>query len=172
LDEDLKESDEYKELLELLRLKKLQDKKPKEKVVQKPFSKNKEKDKSGSKFNQDQPTNRSGITPKGKTVPNRATLTVRHEGYKCDCCGIEPIVGTRWKCSDCPEDEEVDLCNDCKLSSNFETQFHTRSHRCTKIEEPERVPYYLNYNHSYLLDEPNYLDPTFMSEETLSLDNS
>jgi len=166
LDIDLKESEEYKELLELLKLKKLQDKKPKEKVVQKPFFPNKENDKS--KNIQDQLVNRSGITPKGKTVPIR--ITVRHEGYKCDSCGIEPIVGIRWICQDCPEDEEVDLCNDCKLSSNFETKFHTRSHRCKKVEEPERVPYYLNYNHSSILDEPNYLDPTFMSEETL--DNS
>jgi len=38
---------------------------------------------------------------------------VQHDGYKCDGCGTEPIIGVRWKCATCPTDTEIDLCEVC-----------------------------------------------------------
>jgi len=69
-----------------------------------------------------------------------------HEGYRCDCCGVEPIVGVRWKCSSCPEDHQVDLCSTCK-ENNFISETHKVTHALTKIDKVESIPYYLDYNH-------------------------
>lgn len=41
-----------------------------------------------------------------------STLPVHH-GFRCDGCGIEPIVGARWRCTKCREPHEVDLCEEC-----------------------------------------------------------
>ena len=32
---------------------------------------------------------------------------------QCDGCGISPIPGTRWHCSDCSKDNSVDFCTEC-----------------------------------------------------------
>jgi hypothetical protein len=77
LDPELKETQEYKELIELMKLQKNEIKKN-EKIVEKPDDD-----------------------------------LIIHHGYKCDCCGIEPIMGIRWNCKDCPEDIPIDLCENC-----------------------------------------------------------
>ncbi|KAI9206214.1 uncharacterized protein BJ171DRAFT_43263 [Polychytrium aggregatum] len=59
-----------------------------------------------------------------------------HHGYKCDSCEAEPIVGVRWKCNDCPTEEQVDLCNDC-VGQPFENDHHTAAHTFEKIEEAD-----------------------------------
>ena len=33
--------------------------------------------------------------------------------FQCDRCECEPIVGTRWHCTDCPDETAVDFCDDC-----------------------------------------------------------
>ncbi|KAF2090383.1 hypothetical protein K490DRAFT_63263 [Saccharata proteae CBS 121410] len=38
-----------------------------------------------------------------------------HSAY-CDACGKYPIVGVRWRCIDCPDE---DLCNDCKAAGKI-----------------------------------------------------
>ena len=42
-----------------------------------------------------------------------------HYGIQCDRCGIEPIVGIRYKCKVCRGDHQTDLCEDC-ISKNYE----------------------------------------------------
>ncbi|RKP03246.1 hypothetical protein CXG81DRAFT_24131 [Caulochytrium protostelioides] len=37
-----------------------------------------------------------------------------HEGYACDVCGAEPIVGPRWHCAVCAGDHAIDLCEECR----------------------------------------------------------
>ena len=59
---------------------------------------------------------------------------ILHIGFKCDCCGIEPIIGARWTCCSCPKDSPpIDLCSLC-VSKNFETVQHKNSHVMKKIE--------------------------------------
>lgn len=144
VDADLKDSSEYKELVALLKFKQHNEKKSNERIVD----------------------------------PAEAAQTITHEGYKvisihaihrlhvhllqCDSCGTEPIVGPRWHCSECTE-EEVDLCDTCKVNNTFSTALHSTQHSFNKVEEAERIPYYLDYNHQYSSEEPNYLDPSFMS---------
>jgi hypothetical protein len=36
-----------------------------------------------------------------------------HFGVGCDCCGLYPIVGRRYRCTDCPEAVGFDLCGTC-----------------------------------------------------------
>ncbi|KAI8080107.1 uncharacterized protein B0P05DRAFT_571256 [Gilbertella persicaria] len=44
---------------------------------------------------------------------------VIHEGYACDGCGTEPIVGVRYKCTVCDVSEQVDLCGQCMEKGTF-----------------------------------------------------
>lgn len=42
------------------------------------------------------------------------------DGYvQCDACGVEPIVGVRYKCTVCDISEEVDLCSKCMAVGTF-----------------------------------------------------
>ena len=61
-----------------------------------------------------------------------------HHGFSCDSCAIEPIVGIRWSCEVCPQDIQVDLCNEC-VSTGYETETHKKTHSFLKIDEPEEV---------------------------------
>lgn len=64
---------------------------------------------------------------------------VIHAGYKCDSCGIDPIIGPRWSCCSCPRSApSIDLCDLC-VSKGFETDLHKVSHVFKKIEIPEEV---------------------------------
>eukprot|EP00697_Spironema_sp_BW2_P003147 gnl/Spiro4/1420_TR762_c0_g1_i1.p1 gnl/Spiro4/1420_TR762_c0_g1~~gnl/Spiro4/1420_TR762_c0_g1_i1.p1 ORF type:complete len:103 (-),score=11.59 gnl/Spiro4/1420_TR762_c0_g1_i1:111-383(-) len=36
---------------------------------------------------------------------------IQHLGISCDRCGMSPIVGTRFKCGNCPD---YDLCEGCE----------------------------------------------------------
>ena len=62
---------------------------------------------------------------------------VLHVGFKCDSCGIEPIIGARWTCRSCPKTSPaIDLCNEC-VSKGFERDPHKLSHVMKKIEFSE-----------------------------------
>lgn len=54
-----------------------------------------------------------------------------HHGFKCDGCGLDPIVGVRWHCTKCKGTDAVDLCAVCKTSGTF---YHPPSHRFTQIK--------------------------------------
>uniref|UniRef100_A0A8C5AMF0 ZZ-type zinc finger-containing protein 3 n=1 Tax=Gadus morhua TaxID=8049 RepID=A0A8C5AMF0_GADMO len=84
--------------------------------------------------------------------------TMQHPGYKCDACGVEPIQGTRWHCSDCPPDNAVDLCSSCS-DCLFKTETHSADHHLEPVSQPEsfldrdyRLPHAAGYN---------YLDPNY-----------
>ncbi|KAG4077490.1 hypothetical protein HA402_002917 [Bradysia odoriphaga] len=51
-----------------------------------------------------------------------------HEGFKCDFCGEEPIVGTRWHCNTCVQ-ESIDFCSDCLVTQLYSDRQHPTSHK-------------------------------------------
>ncbi|XP_071719034.1 E3 ubiquitin-protein ligase PRT1-like [Rutidosis leptorrhynchoides] len=60
-----------------------------------------------------------------------------HFGVGCDHCGMYPLVGDRYKCTDCSEEIGFDLCEDChKISPNLPGKFnqqHTPEHKFAVI---------------------------------------
>ena len=67
--------------------------------------------------------NRLKATPKKKVV---------HEGYICDGCEMNPIVGCRYKCGVCPD---FDYCEECE--KKFSKQ---HGHPFVKIYDPSMEP--------------------------------
>ncbi|KAI9271550.1 hypothetical protein BDA99DRAFT_433354, partial [Phascolomyces articulosus] len=49
-----------------------------------------------------------------------ASEVIIHEGYACDGCGTEPIMGVRYKCTVCDISEEIDLCSKCMAAGAFQ----------------------------------------------------
>lgn len=87
----------------------------------------------------------------------------QHFGYKCSICGEEPLKGTRWHCTECPD---VDLCGDCAVAQmEAANPIHSPLHRLTEIRPPEcsrsydtdYFPQNFDDSSSY-----NYLDPNFL----------
>ncbi|KAG7494535.1 ZZ-type zinc finger-containing protein 3 [Solea senegalensis] len=83
---------------------------------------------------------------------------VRHVGFKCDVCGMEPIQGVRWHCQDCPQDNSVDFCSNCS-DCLLKTDTHKPNHHLEPVYQPEtfldrdyRLPQSTGYN---------YLDPNY-----------
>eukprot|EP01119_Soliformovum_irregulare_P018613 TRINITY_DN5751_c0_g1_i1.p1 TRINITY_DN5751_c0_g1~~TRINITY_DN5751_c0_g1_i1.p1 ORF type:complete len:350 (-),score=93.51 TRINITY_DN5751_c0_g1_i1:22-1071(-) len=74
--------------------------------------------------------------------------------FRCDGCGVDPIVGKRYHCEEC---QEVDLCSTCAVESTIGS--HLPSHPMSESIAPD-----LDYVTSATADQqPDYLDPTFMS---------
>ncbi|ORX81095.1 hypothetical protein BCR32DRAFT_268489 [Anaeromyces robustus] len=75
-----------------------------------------------------------------------------HHGIQCDRCGIEPIVGIRYKCKVCEGDNQVDLCEDC-ISKDYENAYHKANHEFERIDiyipEDDRTAI-ASENYSYL----------------------
>ncbi|KAJ4897570.1 E3 ubiquitin-protein ligase PRT1 [Raphanus sativus] len=64
-----------------------------------------------------------------------------HIGAGCDCCGVYPIIGERYRCKDCKEEIGYDLCKDCyetpsKVPGRFNQQ-HTPDHRLELAQVPQ-----------------------------------
>nr|CAI5840590.1 unnamed protein product [Callosobruchus analis] len=51
---------------------------------------------------------------------------VKHIGFKCDYCNLEPIVGARWHCLTCLD--SIDFCTDCVLAQMYSSEPHPYSH--------------------------------------------
>ena len=87
-----------------------------------------------------------------------------HPGFMCDRCNMDPIIGIRWHCKDCPSDYSVDFCNDCSLSPFFSGR-HTKEHELiplkdsytTHLNDGNYVAFEQRNNFKY-----NYLDPNFV----------
>eukprot|EP01117_Protostelium_nocturnum_P009554 TRINITY_DN3407_c0_g1_i4.p1 TRINITY_DN3407_c0_g1~~TRINITY_DN3407_c0_g1_i4.p1 ORF type:complete len:409 (+),score=108.68 TRINITY_DN3407_c0_g1_i4:310-1536(+) len=109
----VKDTEEYKELVELLKSqRRLKKAKPNERVL-----------------------NKSEIQPE-------------HEGFSCDGCSMEPIIGNLYSCTECTKEDEVDLCEACYTKGDFENEKHKKDHKFNKIERPEEdKPYFLQYNY-------------------------
>ncbi|EGC39132.1 hypothetical protein DICPUDRAFT_148146 [Dictyostelium purpureum] len=99
----------------------------------------------------------SNSAANNKNSSSNSTAKV-HEGYKCDGCDIEPIVGVRWHCEECMN--EVDLCSKCHDELD-EIGKHLSSHHMTAFENPDS--YFLDddYKYTYPTGESNYLDPNY-----------
>uniref|UniRef100_UPI0037E7352E ZZ-type zinc finger-containing protein 3 n=1 Tax=Semicossyphus pulcher TaxID=241346 RepID=UPI0037E7352E len=83
---------------------------------------------------------------------------MRHVGYKCDVCGMEPIQGVRWHCQDCPQDNSVDFCSNCS-DCLFKTETHKPNHHLEPVHQPDTFldrDYCLPQSTGY-----NYLDPNY-----------
>lgn len=63
--------------------------------------------------------------------------TLEHPGYKCDGCGMEPIVGARYHCDVC-QNPEIDVCTAC-YNSKFSNAVHTASHELSLVTQVEAV---------------------------------
>ncbi|RZC22673.1 ZZ-type zinc finger-containing protein 3 [Asbolus verrucosus] len=50
-----------------------------------------------------------------------------HIGFKCDYCGEEPVIGTRWHCNTCTKDS-IDFCTDCVLTQMYSENCHPLNH--------------------------------------------
>lgn len=75
-----------------------------------------------------------------------------HFGVGCDYCGLCPITGNRYKCTDCREEIGFDLCERCYNSSSelpgrFNQQ-HTSDHKFDKITGGRSLILSLQAEHS------------------------
>nr|XP_040028239.1 ZZ-type zinc finger-containing protein 3 isoform X1 [Gasterosteus aculeatus aculeatus] len=83
---------------------------------------------------------------------------MRHVGYKCDICGMEPIQGVRWHCQDCPQDNSVDFCSNCS-DCLLKTETHKPDHHLEPVHQQDTFldrDYCLPQSAGY-----NYLDPNY-----------
>eukprot|EP01132_Coremiostelium_polycephalum_P005414 gene5414-6753_t len=117
-------------------------------------------DKTDHKFTSNSNVNISFENPKNKltTTTDSFGNSIIHEGFKCDGCDSEPIVGIRWRCEECME---LDLCDDCK--NNYEEIGSHKSNHYMIAHEKAEAPYYQDYDYkfSYPDRESNYLDPNY-----------
>ena len=60
---------------------------------------------------------------------NDGQTPVVHTGYVCDVCGMNPIVGIRYKCVNCAD---FDLCQYCEEIP----EIHNSDHLFLKIRKP------------------------------------
>jgi hypothetical protein len=59
-----------------------------------------------------------------------------HDGYGCDGCGMMPIVGKRFHCTDCPDAIGYDLCGKCHQSGCVVGRFnqqHKPEHKMDQV---------------------------------------
>jgi len=89
--------------------------------------------------------------------------TTEHVGFKCDICGCEPIVGTRWHCRDCPQEVSVDCCDEC-IDCELDTSTHNSSHKMEPIYlRPQNLAPTMDRDYTkFMHGDYNYLDPNYM----------
>ncbi|KAG9088778.1 hypothetical protein FRC07_012473 [Ceratobasidium sp. 392] len=76
------------------------------------------------------PPNPDLAGPGGAVVETQGPMGAVHEGWRCDGCGVSPIVGPRYHCLDagCPD---YDLCPNCMAKG-----VHNSSHRMLCVRDP------------------------------------
>ncbi|XP_064485252.1 ZZ-type zinc finger-containing protein 3-like [Ornithodoros turicata] len=91
----------------------------------------------------------------------KKTGLVQHIGFKCDRCETDPIVGTRWHCTDCPPKPSVDFCNDC-VDCMHETATHKEDHHIEPIRVPEDSLSFVDKDYMHFTgSDYNYLDTNY-----------
>ncbi|KAK9058470.1 hypothetical protein SSX86_023312 [Deinandra increscens subsp. villosa] len=96
-----------------------------------------------------------------------------HFGVGCDCCGMYPLIGNRYKCKDCVEEIGFDLCEDCynsssKLPGRFNQQ-HKPDHNFEVIEPNPIIILSADFPEDYVSGNPeNQTDGS--TAPSLSLD--
>ncbi|KAI3683394.1 hypothetical protein L1987_83897 [Smallanthus sonchifolius] len=80
-----------------------------------------------------------------------------HFGVGCDCCGMYPLIGNRYRCIDCIEEIGFDLCEGCyNSSSNLPGRFnqqHKPDHKFEVLEPNPIIILSADYTED---DEPDY----------------
>ncbi|XP_057290097.1 ZZ-type zinc finger-containing protein 3-like [Hydractinia symbiolongicarpus] len=102
---------------------------------------------------------------KKQLMKKRSTSSgpVCHTGFMCDGCNMEPIVGVRWHCKDCPQQQSVDFCNNCAQRA-MTSETHLKEHQLTPINESSEALLdndYLSFTQTNKF-KYNYLDPNFL----------
>ena len=89
------------------------------------------------------------------------SLICRFQGFRCDGCDVEPIVGGRFQCSEsaCKGADTVDFCCECAPKGLEVGGHHFKGHVLRPVRKKEVKS---------LVDEgygasKNYLDPNFMN---------
>lgn len=97
---------------------------------------------------------------------NHDNKHTEHNGYMCNSCGDDPIVGTRWHCSDCDEQDSIDFCSECLIAQLESEAPHPLSHHLLAVrgvqsshvwDQDYSYQNYFNGSKNY-----NYLDPNFL----------
>lgn len=130
---------------------------------------------------------------KEKKYPIEVSMS-DHNGYTCDFCNEEPIVGTRWHCTTCKH-SSIDFCSDCliaqlqtdaphsldhkfigvRISTEFRTQSDDESdadedkdkddmEASGSNEESQGNVFDKDYMSKKILQVENYLDPNFLPQ--------
>ncbi|KRT83079.1 hypothetical protein AMK59_4822 [Oryctes borbonicus] len=74
-----------------------------------------------------------------KQIENNESRTLyRHDGFKCDFCDEEPIIGSRWHCATC-DPKSVDFCTDCMLSQMYTDNKHPLTHKFLIVRDDKTV---------------------------------
>lgn len=89
----------------------------------------------------------------------KSEASYQHTGFKCDSCNREPIIGIRWHCQDCDQEDCVDFCDNC-VNRNVEIGQHNSSHRLIAITKESIDSDY--DSQTFMPDGYNYLDPNYM----------
>ena len=88
-----------------------------------------------------------------------------HRGFRCDGCNVEPIVGGRFQCSECLNEDTVDFCVEC-APRNIEVGKHTKDHTLKPVRKKMLLSMadrdYSAPSNSGGTKPRNYLDPNFM----------
>lgn len=78
-----------------------------------------------------------------------------HFGVGCDCCGMYPLIGDRYRCTDCFEEIGFDLCGDCyNSSSNLPGRFNQQHKPDHKFEIIESKPIIILSTEDHALHNP------------------
>lgn len=87
----------------------------------------------------------------------------QHIGFRCDRCECEPIVGTRWHCTDCPSTAgSVDFCSDC-VDCMHESATHKDDHHLEPVRIAQECSTFHDRDYmSFTGADYNYLDPNYL----------
>ncbi|QQP58560.1 ZZtype zinc fingercontaining protein 3like, partial [Caligus rogercresseyi] len=85
-----------------------------------------------------------------------------HLRYRCDGCAVEPILGTRWHCTDCLRNE-IDFCSSCALSLPELPPHHLKDHRLKPMRLKKKTQEgFVDKDYVSNSGKLSYLDPNFM----------
>ncbi|KAL1433787.1 hypothetical protein MTO96_012316 [Rhipicephalus appendiculatus] len=92
----------------------------------------------------------------------KRTGLAQHVGFRCDRCECEPIMGTRWHCTDCPENASIDFCSDC-VDCMHETTTHKEDHHLEAVHVAQESSTFHDRDYmSFTGADYNYLDPNYL----------